>query len=354
MHPLLTRRGRLGPYLAAWAPLAALLAGLFRVAARVGWWEAFVLAVPVALVYAFVCLAAWYPCRAVPLSVSRLPKIVLAQLLGGALSSMLLLFLTDTWVVFLEQLPPFAGLGERFKPLVAPLLIAGVLLYLIVAFMHYLVVAFEEARRAEARELQLSLLAREAELRALKAQINPHFLFNALNSVSALTSTDPAGARQMCNLLAEFLRDSLRVATREQITLAEELALVEKYLAVEKVRFGPRLSFECDVEAAASLVALPPLLLQPLAENAVKHGIAHLLRGGSVGIGAGVRDGLLRISLSNPCDPDTRPSGGEGVGLANVKARLDAFSRGRGQLVFDRRADTFRVDLLLPVEGLGA
>lgn len=349
MHPLLARRGRLGPYLVAWAPLAALLAGVFALIAGVEWWEAVVLAIPLALLYAFLCLAAWYPCRAVPLSAARLPKIVVTHLLAASLCSMLWLFGADTLVVFLEQFPAFSKLGARFRPLVAPLLVVGIVFYILVAALHYLVVAFENARTAEARELHLTILARDAELRALKAQVNPHFLFNALNSVSALTSTDPNGARQMCTLLADFLRDSLRAATHDEITLGEELALVEKYLAIERVRFGARLRVERQVEPAVTSLFLPPLLLQPLAENAVRHGIAKLVDGGSVAISAGVDGSHLRISVSNPVDSEAAAHPGPGVGLSNVSARLDAFSRGRGRMAIERGGSTYRVDLLLPL-----
>jgi two-component system sensor histidine kinase AlgZ len=352
MHPILTRRGRIGPYLVAWAPLAGLLTGLMRATCELSWFEALIVVVPVAVVYAFVCLAAWYPCKAVPLSAARLPRLVVTHVVAGCVSAMLLLFLADTWVVTLEQAPRFAELGKRFQAGIAPLLGAGVVFYLLVAALHYLIVAFENARKAEARELQLSLLAREAELRALKAQINPHFLFNALNSISALTTADPAGARQMCNLLAEFLRESLRVASCEHVTLGEELALVEKYLAVEQVRFGQRLRVERAVSAAAAKIGVPPLLLQPLAENAVRHGIAHLVSGGTIRIAAEVTRGELHIRVDNPVEPGAPASTGRGVGLANVKARLEAFTDGGGHMLVDGGREAFRVELLMPGGGV--
>ena len=137
----------------------------------------------------------------------------------------------------------------------------------------------EESRAAETRALELQLLAREAELKTLRAQIDPHFLFNCLHSISALTGTDPPAARRMCLLLGEFLRTSVKLGAQDRIPFADELALAERYLEIERVRFGSRLAIERAIADGVGSCAVPALLLQPLVENAVTHGIAHL-RGG--------------------------------------------------------------------------
>jgi hypothetical protein len=128
--------------------------------------------------------------------------------------------------------------------------------------VHYLLLAFEFARQAERRQLQLEVMSRDAELRALRAQLDPHFLYNSLNSISALTTVDPAGARRMCVLLADFLRDTLAISVRDRIPLADELALTDRFLSIEQVRFGERLQIERHVDAAATHCRVPPLLLQ--------------------------------------------------------------------------------------------
>ena len=118
------------------------------------------------------------------------------------------------------------------------------LLFLLALAVHYVLIAFEAAREAERRQLELEVLTRDAELRALRAQIDPHFLYNSLNSISALTGSDAPGARRMCLLLGEFLRDTLDVGARQRIPLADELALAERFLSIEQVRFGSRLRVE--------------------------------------------------------------------------------------------------------------
>ncbi len=347
MHPILAYRGRLGPYLVAWVPLAALLTGLLRIGGLT-WLQAGVVAVPLAVVYAFMCLAAWYPCRSAPIRDASFAKVIATQLAAAALSAMLWLFLADTWAVVLEQFPAFAGTGERFPRLAALILAAGAVLYVLAAALHYLLIGFEEAARAEKAALELEVLAREAELRALRAQIDPHFLFNALNSISSLIASDPATARAMCLELAEFLRESVRLGAVATISFAEELRLAERYLAVERVRFGDRLKVEREIGDGAGACAVPPLVLQPLVENAVRHGIARRVDGGVVRVAARCAGGRLSVTVENPVDPaapDPRPAG---LGLANVRQRLAALYGPDGTLDTRVAHGSFRAELTVP------
>ena len=191
------------------------------------------------------------------------------------------------------------------------------------------------------------MLAREAELRSLRAQIDPHFLFNSLHSISALTTADPPAARRMCLLLADFLRDSLALGTADRITVARELALAGRFLEIERVRFGSRLQVElASGDADACLV--PPLLLQPIVENAVTHGVAHVLAGGTIRIAASRGTGTLTIVVENPCDAERPRRTGTGLGLANVRARLRALHGDDGRLSAEERDGVWRVEMSLP------
>jgi len=349
MSPIITRGDRIGPYLAAWIPVAGVMAVLIRLAGSSPWLEAAALALPLAVVFAFICLGVWYPCRVTPLHRARVGQVILTHGLAAAVMTTLWLFLAVTWASLLEQLPPFAGVSERFPRLVVVLSVAGLLLYTLAAVLHYLVIAFEDAREAERRELEMRLLAREAELKALRAQIDPHFLFNTMNSIASLTAGDPGAAREMCLTLAEFLRESLRVGKRESIPLAEELALADRYLAIERVRFGDRLRVAHDVSRESAACDVPPLILQPLVENAVSRGIATLIDGGEVRIAAARAGSRLAISISNPFDPTAEPARGTGIGLENVRARVAAAFGGDGGVAVDASAGVFRVALDLPV-----
>ncbi len=354
MHPILARGGRLGPYVAAWLALGGLIAVLAHLAAGSPWLEALLLSVPLALVYAFICLASYYPCRAAPVSLVSFPRLLVTHFLAAVFSAALWLFLAITWAVTLETLPPFAGVAERLGRLVVVLAVTAVLLYTLAAAIHYVLIAFEEARQRERRHLELEMAAREAELRALRAQVDPHFLFNALHAIASLTTGQPQAARQMCLELADFLRSSLRLGARQQIPLAEELALVERYLAIEQVRFGERLRVARELDEAALGCAVPPLILQPLVENAVTHGIAGLVEGGEVRIAVQRRGERVAITVSNPVDSQAEPPGGEGLGLANVRSRLLAGYGSEALLDVIPGPHEFRVTVELPLVAFAA
>jgi LytS/YehU family sensor histidine kinase len=213
--------------------------------------------------------------------------------------------------------------------------------------LHYLFAVVAASHAAERRALGSQVHAREAELRALRAQLNPHFLFNSLNSINALVGGDPEGARRMCERLGDFLRLTLRLGGRESVTLAEEMDLVERYLAIEQVRFGDRLRVEREIALEARPCLLPPLLLQPLVENAIKHGVADRVEGGIVRLEAVRREGRLRITLENPVDDDAPQRPGTGTGLVNVRRRLAVLSGRDAQISAGRDGGIFRVTLHL-------
>ncbi len=324
MHPVLRKR-RLLPYLAASVPLGAVLTVLLARPGALSPEGAAAIAFPHAVVYAFLGLSAWSPSRNLPLTRAKAP--LLAATHGGAA-----LVTSAAWVLLGAGLArvlelaggPFSGVAEAYTGQILPLFAVGVLLYVLSVALHYVLLSFETAREAERREARLSLLAREAELKALKSQIQPHFLFNCLNSISALTGRDSARAREMCVKLADFLRKSLAVGEKASIPIGEELSLARSYLDVEAIRFGKRLAVEEDVEPSGESCLVPPLLLQPLVENAVVHGISTLPEGGAVKLEASRAGNRLRIVIENPFDPDAPPRARGGLGLKIVRDRLAA------------------------------
>jgi len=221
------------------------------------------------------------------------------------------------------------------------------LLYLLAIALHYALLAVQSSRQSE-------ILAREAELKALKAQINPHFLFNSLHSISALTTLDPAKAREMCIRLSDFLRSSLRLGERKTIPFTEELALARTYLDVEQVRFGMRLQVVQDIEEGCGDCEVPPMLVQPLVENAIKHGIATLVDGGEISMrGRRSRD-TLRFVIENRFDPEAPSTRKNGLGLANVRNRLEARYGSAARLEIEVDQNCYRVVLSLPCSAAGA
>ena len=348
MHPILADRRRLFAYVAAWELLGFMLATLLVFSGTFSWAPALATAIPLAAFYAFACLGAFWVCRAAPLRLSGLARVTATQLAAATLSASLWLLASQAWAAALESAGAFPGLLARQRR-AAPLLFGmGFLLYLLSAALHYLLLALEDSRVAETEALRFQILSREAELRALRAQIHPHFLFNSLNSINALVVSQPEEARRMCVLLADFLRRSLALGARERVPLAEELALAGDLLAIEKVRFGARLTFAPSVEEEALACLVPPLLLQPLVENAVTHGIAQCLEGGTVRLDARRQGERLRVAIDNPRDRAAPARQGAGIGIENVRRRLETLYGRDAELRLRPEGDVFRVELELP------
>jgi two-component system, LytTR family, sensor histidine kinase AlgZ len=350
MHPILADGRRLAIYLAAWLPLSGILITIFAFEGSLSWRALAIFTLPLDLGYAFVCLGTFYLCRAAPLHVSGIARVLGTQLGAALTSAALWVLVARGWFALLGSWGLALGAAPAFARLQPFLFGRGFLLFLIAALMHYLLVAFESSRRAETQSLEYRVLSREAELKALRAQLHPHFLFNSLNSVVALIGSDPDAARRTCVMLGDFLRSSLTLGARDSIPLGDEVALAQSLLAIEKVRFGSRLAFETRLEEAARACPVPPLLLQPLVENAVTHGIAHLLEGGAIRLEAVRRGDLLHVVVENPRDPEARASAGAGLGLDNVRRRLTAVYGNDARFKASAEGARFRVELSFPAD----
>ncbi|HXL54880.1 MAG TPA: histidine kinase [Chitinophagaceae bacterium] len=181
----------------------------------------------------------------------------------------------------------------------------------------------QEQKEMDARKADAEKLAREAELFKLRQQLQPHFLFNSLNSISALTGTQPEKARHMIQQLSDFLRGTLRKEEHQWSTLKEELEYLQLYLDIEKVRFGYRLQTSIQCEESALQMKLPSLLLQPIVENAIKFGLYDTTGEVMITISAKNKNDALEVTVSNPFDVETaQPLQGTGFGLASIKRRL--------------------------------
>ncbi len=187
----------------------------------------------------------------------------------------------------------------------------------------------QDQKENERRKADAEKLAREAELYNLRQQLQPHFLFNSLNSINALIGIRPDEARKMIHQLSDFLRGTLKKDDQEPVTLAEELQHLQLYLDIEKVRFGHRLSAEISCDEKSGATMLPPMLLQPIVENSIKFGLYDTIEPVTISIRAEVTDNYLVLMVQNPYDKQTsRPRHGTGFGLRGVQRRL--------HLIFDR------------------
>lgn len=186
----------------------------------------------------------------------------------------------------------------------------------------------ERINRTQVERLASENQLKNVELQNLKAQLNPHFLFNALNSVKALTHSDPQRAGEAVMLLSDLLRYSLNYEKQSLVPLSDELAVTRDYLALEKIRFNRRLEYHLEIEPAAEKWPIPPILLVTLAENAIKHGIAQSIQGGFVHIKAHVENGHMKLEVCNTGHFSPDPNR-QGIGLANIQRRLEMLFSGK-------------------------
>jgi two-component system LytT family sensor kinase len=292
----------------------------------------------------------------------RLPVYLLAVLVFGAAATTLMWGLRS--ILF-----PLAGLGAYdygVMPLryLMELPLQVVWIGLVVAGVHAYA-ALEAARARELRAARLESSLARSQLRNLRLQLQPHFLFNALHTISAAMYDDPAAADEMLDQLAELLRASLRTAQSDEVPLGEELALLDRYLAIQRARFGDRLDVSIQVEPGAGSLLVPSLLLQPLVENAIRHGNAERAGRGAIAVRARQEDGslLLEVEDDGPGGASPGTAGFEpaalaprGLGLSATAERLQllygdaqTFSAGHGP------AGGFLVRVSLPLRrGNGA
>lgn len=226
----------------------------------------------------------------------------------------------------------FVGFANAFSPTL--MLVAWAALYR--GAWHW-----QEAKQRERQWLLAQTLAREAELKALRYQITPHFLFNTLNGVSTLVGEGEAtAARRMIALLADFLRSTLEPTRQGDVSMAKELTQVQQYIEIEQIRLGTRLlaTVQCDADVLETPV--PHLLLQPLVENAIRHGIAPFVEGGSLSLAVSGQGDRVRIAISNRAGGTPRKHAeAGGLGLANTRARLAARYGDDYRFAAERNAD---------------
>jgi hypothetical protein len=208
--------------------------------------------------------------------------------------------------------------------------------FLFIAWLtiYFTAIALREHRSAQLKQSELARALQLAEVRLLKSQLNPHFLFNALNTVRSLIADNPARAQDAVTRLAKTLRYTLTSPQDELVTLSQELEIVADYLELESMRFEDRLRIETHIPDDAAAVHIPVMLLQTLAENAIKHGIAELPSGGLLGISAVLQNEILILEVKNPRPPKPKHTA-QGIGLNNARDRLRLLFGERASLDLD-------------------
>ena len=223
------------------------------------------------------------------------------------------------------------------------------IIFLLWSLVYFLFHYFESLQEKEIQNITNQIKISEIELQNLKSQLNPHFLFNAMNSIKALINEDPNKAREAVNQLASILRQSLNTNKNQLVTLENEMLLVSNYLQLEKIRFEERLEYAIEMCESCEKINVPPLMIQTLVENAIKHGISKLPKGGKVSIIFKKNDDNLLVKIINPGQLEKSEESG-GIGLNNTKERLKLLYSDKASININQFGNEIVTDLIIPIK----
>lgn len=292
-------------------------------------------------------LSFWFSAKYLSIENVSISRIVFSLIVGYLIVTIIWLFLGyfATLSLTLDRLDYDSFFISTLKQRV----IIGFLHYFLLTSFYYIVIYYSSFQEKIIKEKELKNLITEAELRSLKFQINPHFVFNALNSISALTEIDPQRAKQMIIKLSDFLRYTLANNDRQKNSLSEELKNIKLYLDIEKIRFEDKFEFVEEIDEACKNIEIPSMILQPLFENAIKHAVYETLDKVIIKLKCEPIDNFFKISLSNNFESESHKKGA-GVGLKNIRDRLALIYHQDNLIEIKKENSTFTVNIFIPIE----
>jgi two-component system, LytTR family, sensor kinase len=297
------------------------------------------------LLFGLFGLAIWYVVRYNDPEENSVIQILTSHLVAAIVFTLVWILSSEILVKSLLQNPLYDAYIEGR---LSGRIFEGLLFYMLLASFYYLHVYSQNNKGKLQREVELLDQLRNAQLNALKSQINPHFLFNSLNSIASLTITNPDKAHQMIIALSDFMRYSLQKNIDEMVTLETEIQNIGLYLQIEKIRFGNKLTYNFEIDGSSGKHLIPNLILQPIFENAIKYGVYETSDSVKIKLKATRSTNGLNILVVNDFDPDAVPIKGNGVGLKNVQERLRIIY-GSSQLLIAKRTDKeFMVSMDIP------
>ncbi len=347
-HPILSKGSRILIWWLAWALLAAGQSFLFYFVYNIPLKMALADGFISMIIFGAIGLVVWFPLVSLKSPRSFDLTSILNFILTGALT--VYIWITGTKLLMESLFLESAGYSSLWEDTISYRVAAGVLLFWMLILMYFLFISAIRLAEKASRQAQLEALVKEAELKVLRSQLNPHFLFNSLNSISSLTVTDPGKAREMIVKLSDFMRYSLSGKNEQPVTMKQELESLRLYLDIEKIRFRERLVCEEDIDEACLEAILPGLLLQPLYENAIKHGVYESTEPIIIKTTAILESGNVVLSVFNTVDPTAvSVKKGTGTGLQNVRKRLELFFGNDSDVTVNQTEDSFRVTLRFPL-----
>jgi sensor histidine kinase YesM len=295
------------------------------------------------VLFGIIGTAIWYVIKYSTLEDNSILRIILAHLIAASIIVFIWMYIG---LVIIKLIHPDAS--HWMDNMLLSRIFNGYLLYMINGVFFYAVNYYYAFKEKTQNETKLKGLVKEAELHALKSQINPHFLFNSLNSISSLTMTDPGRAQEMVINLSQLMRYSLKHEQSETVTLKQELENNKLYLSIEKVRFGKKLNPVFAIEENCLKAEIPNMILQPLYENAIKYGVYEATETVDVITYVRCTAEVLEVTISNTFDKNVISKKGEGIGLRNIRDRLQLIYSNPHLLKLENKNNEFTVTLTIP------
>lgn len=298
------------------------------------------------LLFALFGLSLWYVVAHSKYNKSPILNAIITHISSSALLLLIWISLGD----FI--LSSFSGIDKRYDAFVSSAIpwriISGLFFYSLLILIYYTIKYYNDLQEKAIHEARLNEIIRTTELDLLKSQINPHFLFNSLNSISSLTITNPQRAQEMIIKLSDFLRYTISQGSGNLVSLKEEIENVRRYLEIEQVRFGQKLNQQFYLSDKCLEQQIPAMILQPLYENAVKHGVYESTETVTIETTCTTEFSFLKLEITNNFDPYAKSRKGTGMGIRNIDERLKLLYHQESLLKTSRTENQFKVELLIP------
>ncbi|MCF8242417.1 MAG: histidine kinase [Melioribacteraceae bacterium] len=297
--------------------------------------------------FAVVGLSLWFPSRYITFENYSVSRVLLNHFAAALLVTGIWLFAGYLILIFAVKVDK-TGYDFIINTLLVRF-VTGLMFYVIITSLNYTLIYYTNFREQVVKESKLNSLVKEAELKSLKYQINPHFIFNSLNSISSLTISNPTKAQEMTIKLSSFLRGTLSRNDNQKVKLKEEIQNIKLYLDIEKIRFEDKFDLVENVSDECKETQVPSMILQPIFENAIKHGVYESIENVVINVDCKKENDYLRIIVTNDYDPESVPRKGEGIGLKNIQNRLQLIYNQDNLLTYKKENNKFIVTLYIPL-----
>lgn len=346
-NPIISNKKVFATYSLAWFFIALMNLSLLFFSIGISFYSALFESFIFNFIYFILGIGIWYTVRYNSLETYNAAKLFINHFLAAVITSGIWI-LTSELIIYQFLLNDKNYLSFLNTSSIWRFLI-GILFYIVLIVIDYLFIYYNNFKEKVLKESELKSLIREAELNALKYQINPHFIFNSLNSISALTLSNPKLAQEMTIKLSAFLRNTLTKNDNQKSKLIDEINASKLYLEIEKVRFHDKFEFVEELHDECKELTVPTMILQPLFENAIKHGVYESIENITIILSCKKENDFIKISVKNNFDPQSIPKKGEGIGIKNIQTRMRLLYGQDNLVVVKKSNNIFEVTIYIPL-----